>query len=65
VFNIAGCVNIVSSEGARFARPNLAGDQPVIRKKFPVIDVLLGADMPANWWYIMWMAINTIPVYAT
>jgi hypothetical protein len=41
------------------------GKQQVIRKKPHVIDVALEQNIQRSYWYIMWMAIYTTPIYAT
>jgi hypothetical protein len=46
------------------SRLNLDGKQQVTRKNLPVIVVVLDHVMPVSCWYIMQMAINTIPIYA-
>jgi hypothetical protein len=43
---------------------SLDGRQQVTRKNLPVIVVVLDHVMPVSCWYIMQMAINTIPIHA-
>jgi hypothetical protein len=43
---------------------SLDGKRQVIRKNLPVIVAVLDHVMPVNCWCIMWMVINTIPIYA-
>jgi hypothetical protein len=45
-------------------RLSLDGKQQVTRKNLLVIVVVLDHVMPVSCWYIMQMAINTIPIYA-
>jgi hypothetical protein len=53
------------SKGIIESNPRLPdGKQQATRKNLPVIDVVSDQNLPVNYWFIMWMAINITPGFA-
>jgi hypothetical protein len=60
---IEAAVKLVSRKIKRSSHLCPRGKQQDIRKKPHVIDVALEQNIQHSYWYIMWMATCTMPIY--